>query len=146
MNILVMMQGHSGSGKSTLAKQIQKVLAMFCACEIYSTDELFFVNGVYTFDPKKLPWNHKRNLDRTITALEAGYSVIVDNTNIQRWQAKPYVEYAVARKIPVVFVRAEGNFQNVHGVPAEKVEQMKSQLEDLDIPSVLASRSPFDRK
>ena len=43
----------------------------------------------------------------------------------------------------VKFVRAIGNFQNVHGVPTDKVEQMRQRLEDLTIESVLASKKPF---
>jgi len=137
--ILVIMQGHSGSGKSTLAKQIAKVID----AEIFSTDELFIVNGVYKFDPSKLGFFHKKNLDNCIAAMKRGVNVVCDNTNIRQWEAKGYVEAALDLGFEVKFIRATGNFQNVHGVPNDKVEQMRARLEDLTVESVMASKKPF---
>lgn len=137
--MLIMMQGASGSGKSTVAKE----LAIEHDAVIYSTDELFVENGVYTFNPKMLGINHNKNLDRTVEALKAGKSVIVDNTNTQCWECKPYVESALQYRHEVKFVRCEGRYQNVHGVPTDKVEQMRTRLEDLSIEKVMASKKPF---
>lgn len=134
MKICCLMQGPSGSGKSTLAKHIAYVID----AEIFSTDEIFVENGVYNFDPKKLGIYHKRNQERVAKALAAGGNVIVDNTNLRRWEAKPYVLAALANGYEVKFVRATGNFQNIHGVPDAKVEQMKAAMEDLTLESVLA--------
>lgn len=137
--MLIMMQGASGSGKSTMAKQLQSIYNAV----IYSTDELFIVDGEYKFKPELLGLNHKKNLDRTIKALEAGVTVIVDNTNTQRWECKPYVEAAIKLGHEIQFVRCSGQYQNVHGVPDFKVEQMRNRLEDLTIENVLASERPF---
>ena len=139
------MQGESGSGKSTLAREHIAPLLRDLGhnVEIFSTDDLFHENGVYNFNPKLLGVNHKRNLDRTVEALKAGKSVIVDNTNTQAWEAKGYVSAALALHVPISFRRATGNYQNTHGVPANKVEQMRNRLEVLTVESVMASKSPF---
>lgn len=142
MTTLYIMQGVPGSGKSTLADAMAK--SMFAL--VYSTDSFFYREGVYKFDPQKLGEYHALNFERTIRALDAGINVIVDNTNIQRWQCRPYVEYAVKIGVPVVFVRVTGEFESIHGVPKSKIQQMRSQLEDLTVESVLASRSPFERE
>lgn len=140
MQKLIIMQGQPGSGKSTLALSLSKEHgAVIC-----STDDLFLdVDGKYQFDPSKLGVNHKRNQEIAINLLKEGKSVIVDNTNIYAWQAKPYVEAAVALGIEVQFVRATGNFKTVHGVPDAKVEQMKRDMEVLTVESVLKSKVPF---
>jgi predicted kinase len=137
--MLTLMQGASGSGKSTVAKE----LAAQTGAVIYSTDELFIENGLYKFNPKMLGIYHQKNLERTIEALKAGKDVIVDNTNTQRWECKPYVEAALRYGHEIKFVRCDGRYQNVHGVPNEKVEQMRCRLEDLTVEKVLASKKPF---
>ncbi len=137
--VLIMMQGASGSGKSTLAKEI----APKYNAVIYSTDDLFFENGSYNFDVKKLGINHQKNLQRTVEALENGQSVLVDNTNTQAWECKGYVEAAVRLGIKVEFVRCDGKYKNIHGVPDNKVEQMRKRLETLTVEKVLASKKPF---
>lgn len=137
--MLIMMQGASGSGKSTVAKE----LAAQTGAVIYSTDELFIVNGEYKFNPKMLGIYHQKNIERTVAALKEGKDVIVDNTNTQRWECKPYVEAALQYGHEVKFVRCDGRYQNVHGVPSDKVEQMRNRLEDLTVENVLASKKPF---
>lgn len=146
--ILAVMQGASGSGKSTLARDhIAPLLqALGHDVVIVSTDDEFHENGVYRFDPTKLGINHAKTQQKCREALIAGKSVVVDNTNTQAWEAKPYVMMAQELGIPVTFHRATGSYQNLHGVPSEKVEQMKQRLEDLSIEKVLASQSPFQSK
>jgi predicted kinase len=137
--VLVILQGASGSGKSTKAKELAKQYNAV----VYGSDEFFYVDGVYKFDPTKLGFYHKKNQERTIKALENGVSVIVDNTNLEKWQAQPYVEAAVELGVEVIFVRCDGKYQNIHGVPPEKVEQMRNRLEELTVEGCLNSKSPF---
>lgn len=127
--ILILMQGHPGSGKSTLAI----VLAIEHGAIICSTDDFHHdTDGVYRFQPDKLGEFHKRNQERVAELLKQGKSVIVDNTNIFAWQCQPYVETARLLNIPIKVMRATGNFQTIHGVPAERIEQMKRDMEDLE--------------
>lgn len=88
--VLIIMRGVSGSGKSTLAKKLHSQLGGV----IYSTDD-FFINpktGAYEFDPSKLAENHEANKERTALAMRQGISpIIIDNTNLKKWEMLPYV-------------------------------------------------------
>jgi predicted kinase len=137
--VLIIMQGASGSGKSTKAKE----LAPQYNAVIFGSDEFFYVDGVYKFNPKFLGLYHKKNLDRTVEALQNGQSVLVDNTNTQCWEAQPYVKAAVELGVEVIFVRCEGQYNNIHGVPPEKVVQMRNRLEELTIENCLNAKRPF---
>ena len=139
--MLIIMQGPPGSGKTTIAEE---QLAEEYDAEIYSTDDFFTEDGVYNFDISKLNENHQKNQDRTFKALKEGKNVIVDNTNIMRWHCKAYVQAAVELGIEVKFVRAEGDYKTIHGVPQDKIEQMRASMEDLTVESVLASKAPWE--
>lgn len=145
-NILLLMQGQSGSGKSTLAAAFKAWFeALGHMVKVYSTDDQYVKEGVYHFDPSKLGTYHAINQKLSITAMESGMTVIVDNTNTCAWEAKPYVEAAVKLGVPVFFHRAEGNFKNLHGVPSDKVEAMKQRLETLTVEACLASKAPWEK-
>lgn len=78
--------------------------------------------------------------------LDEGRSVVVDNTNIEAWEPREYVRHAIHLGVKVEFVRAEGRYGNVHGVPAEKVEMMRARLERLTMDSVLNALAPAERR
>lgn len=148
---MYILQGAPGTGKSTLAEGLCHVATRAGhLCLVASTDDYFCVMDfhtrtcVYKFDREKLGEAHLWNQERVRRALELGDSVVVDNTNIQAWQARPYVEMAVARKIPVVFIRLTANFKNVHGVPDEAVENMRMHLEELTVEKCLAAKYPWE--
>ncbi len=145
--ILVIMQGPSGGGKSTLANTHIKPLleAMGHTVRICSTDDQFKVDGVYRFDPTKLTAYHAINQKLAAEALERGESVIVDNTNLARWEAKPYVQVAHRLGIPVSFHHVDGNYKNVHGVPDGKVELMRSRVEPLTLEGCLGAKAPWEK-
>ncbi len=116
--VLVILRGISGSGKSTLSKEIQSHSTEYGARAIIcSADDYFMRNGVYEFDNSKLSAAHSwsfngeihisyllavvlnRSQRRCQYALIQGFSpILVDNTNTQKWEAKPYVEMAVLRR------------------------------------------------
>ncbi len=141
MNTLYVMQGPPGSGKSYVANALSEGLD----ADVCSTDDYFYEGTFYNFQPSKLVENHAKNLKRACDLLEHGRTVIVDNTNIQRWQCREYVRFAVNKGIPVVFIRCTGQFNTVHGVPPDKIEQMRASLEDLTVESVLNSKAPWEK-
>lgn len=144
--ILIVMQGQSGSGKSTLAESFKAWFkALGHEVDICSTDDQFKEDGVYRFDPSKLGAAHAANLRKAEFGLDWGRVVIIDNTNTQCWEARPYVEAAKSRGVPVFFHRAEGNFQNTHGVPADKVAVMKNRMEVLSVDACLAAKAPWEK-
>lgn len=139
-NILIVMQGAPGSGKTSLARLFHRGHPK---CIIHATDSYHFLRGDgWVFQPDKLEEYHRLNQERTETDLKMGWSVIVDNTNVRAWEARPYVEIALRLNVPVVFVRCEGRFPNTHGVPAEKVEVMRASLEPLTIEACLVAVRP----
>lgn len=149
---LYIMQGASGSGKSTRAIEIKNELAnQGIVSTIHSTDDFFYVKDkntgemVYQWDGSKLSLFHAKNQECVRKSLTDGFSVIVDNTNIYACHVTPYVEMAISRGIPVVFVRCEGQFKNVHGVPDTQVEKMREKIEDLTVAKCLGIlSSPYD--
>ena len=88
------MRGISGSGKSYLAKQ----LAEGDESKIFSTDDFYGKTKeeyIKNWDVSKMAEAHDWNQKRAIEAMRESVSpVIVDNTNTQAWEAKPYVEAA----------------------------------------------------
>jgi len=134
--VLVVMQGPPGGGKSTLATSMADGLhAVVCSTDDYQVEP----DGVYRFKPEAAASFHAMNQERVLLALRRGENVVVDNTNTTRREAKPYVASAVTLGIPVVFVRCEGRWPNVHGVPPERVELMRNRMEELTVESCLAA-------
>lgn len=142
---LYIIQGPPGSGKSFISSMLCNGLkSCFHDVVVYSTDDFFMEDGIYNFSAALLPEHHKSNFEWTCVALKQGKSVIVDNTNIHRWNCRDYVEFAAANSIPVVFIRVTGNYKNIHGVPDKIVEKMKNEMEDLTVESVLKSKKPWE--
>uniref|UniRef100_A0A3B4H4F0 NEDD4 binding protein 2 n=1 Tax=Pundamilia nyererei TaxID=303518 RepID=A0A3B4H4F0_9CICH len=99
--VLVLLRGAPGSGKSTLARAL---LQNNPGGVVLSTDDYFTHNGEYNFDPTVLgeahEWNHKRAKE----AFEKGNNpIIIDNTNMQGWEMKPYVAQALKHDYKVLF-------------------------------------------
>ena len=149
MKKLTIMRGLPGSGKSTLAK------ALANGAPIFSTDDLFMVDGEYVFNPAMLAVNHTANQRRTEDALRAGTPhVVVDNTNTQAWEAREYVRLAVAHGYAVEFVEpttawakdpVECAQRCAHGVPEAAIVGMLARWEkDLTVASCLAAKAPWE--
>lgn len=85
------MRGLPGCGKSTRARELQNKGI------IHSTD-FYLINqetGEYKFDPSRIEHFHEQNLKAAIKSMQDGISpVIIDNTNIQRWQYQKYIDAA----------------------------------------------------
>ncbi|XP_069600672.1 NEDD4-binding protein 2 [Ranitomeya imitator] len=142
--VLVLLRGAPGSGKSTLARLI---LGQNPTGVILSTDDYFSQNGDYQYDISCLgeahEWNHKRAKD----AFEKNVSpIIIDNTNLQGWEMKPYVSMAVKYKYKVTFREPdtwwrckpkELERRNHHGVKKEKIIKMLENFERATVNSIL---------
>lgn len=134
----VIMQGAPGSGKTWVAK----ILASVLSAQTYSTDTLRMVGDKYVFDPSQSQEKHEENQRLVETAMSTGINVIVDNTNIKRWEARPYVEMARRYGYVVRFVRCEGEYPNEHRVPEEQVKRMREGMELLTIEGCLSAERP----
>ncbi|KPP59929.1 hypothetical protein Z043_122108, partial [Scleropages formosus] len=120
---------------------------------ILSTDDYFCQGTDYAYNPNLLGDAHEWNQKRAREAMDEGRSpVIIDNTNLQAWEMKPYAKLAVERGYRVDFCEPNTSWRrdpselekrNKHGVPQHKIAQMLERFElpmSLDI--VLNSQEP----
>uniref|UniRef100_UPI00398F59B0 NEDD4-binding protein 2-like isoform X2 n=1 Tax=Pristiophorus japonicus TaxID=55135 RepID=UPI00398F59B0 len=149
--VLIFMRGPPGSGKSTLSRLL---LAQSPNGVVLSTDDYFCQNGVYWFDPNFLGEAHEWNQKRAKQSMDEGRTpIIIDNTNIQAWEMKPYAEMAVERCYRVSFREPETWWKfnvvelekrNKHRVPREKILQMMERFEHpMSSDIVLSSVEPL---
>jgi predicted kinase len=125
---LLILRGAPGSGKSTwitgnIAKQYSAEEYVIC-----SADNFFVANGngTYKFDPRLLGKAHGQCQYLANKAMESGLSlVVIDNTNITPKEYKPYIEMAAKHGYQVFQHVLNGNFNNTHGVPEDKVASMR---------------------
>jgi tRNA uridine 5-carbamoylmethylation protein Kti12 len=128
--ICSIMRGVPGSGKSTRAKKLKEELekegheVIIC-----STDDFFIKNGKYEFDYRLLGINHALNFKKFKEAIEAGHSVIVDNTNVRIEHFEPYIE--IAKKYghevqihTMLHPDLTNGSNNTHGVPIDVIQKM----------------------
>ncbi|XP_027542555.1 NEDD4-binding protein 2 isoform X5 [Neopelma chrysocephalum] len=148
--VLVLLRGVPGSGKSYLARNI---LEDNPGGIILSTDDYFNKHGQYHYDPNCLGEAHDWNRKRAKEAFEMGISpIIIDNTNIQAWEMKPYITLAQQFKYKVTFREPdtwwkfkpkELERRNIHGVSKEKIKRMLERYERcLTVRSILDSSVP----
>uniref|UniRef100_A0A3Q3AFZ4 NEDD4 binding protein 2-like 2 n=1 Tax=Kryptolebias marmoratus TaxID=37003 RepID=A0A3Q3AFZ4_KRYMA len=78
--------------------------------------------------------------------------IIIDNTNLQYWEMKPYVKMALERGYKVDFCEPDTSWKfdpyelekrNKHGVPHEKIAQMMDRFSSpISIDIVMNSQEP----
>lgn len=133
---LFILRGLPGSGKSTLAKILVGLGSDFLICE---ADKYFIGDdGEYRFDPSKLKEAHESCRERVETYMMDSMvrhdwyrEIVVSNTFTQEWEMKPYFELAEKYGYSVFCIVVENRHggKNTHGVPDEKIEQMRSRFE-----------------
>ena len=153
MNICYILRGLPGTGKSMLAENLRQsafksLISHQGFAKIFSTDDLFMVDGEYEFDPSKLGVNHARNL-QLATDWMIGHRInergsknrdaicIIDNTNTQHWEYEKYVEAAKENGFMVHIISVDWKQEdiplyaerNTHGVPEEAIQRMADRWE-----------------
>ena len=127
------MRGLPGAGKSTFAN---------CICNRYGICEAdkYFIgeDGVYRFDGSKLKDAHKWCRDEVETRMKDNAvnpqfypEIVVSNTFTQEWEMEEYFKLAEQYGYMVFSIIVENRHGGVneHGVPAEKLEQMRSRFQ-----------------
>ncbi|KAI8927835.1 AAA domain-containing protein [Entophlyctis helioformis] len=149
---LILLRGLPGSGKSTLASQLVQGGGI-----VLSTDTYFETpRHGYLFNSRLLPVAHGWTQDRARQSVALGISpIVIDNTLVQAWEAKTYVQLAVDAGYSVQFVEpstpwwVERNLdelarRNTHGVGMEALQRMSAKWEaSLTVDMVLASQVPY---
>ncbi|XP_053728724.1 NEDD4-binding protein 2-like 2 isoform X1 [Synchiropus splendidus] len=106
--VLILMRGLPGSGKSTLARE----LCTGPSGLILSTDDYFDNTDGYRYDAGLLGAAHKWNQDRAEEAMREGRTpIIIDNTNTQAWEMKPYVHMALDYSYRVDFCEPDTSWK-----------------------------------
>jgi predicted kinase len=129
---LILLRGLPGSGKTTLAKIILQ-LRSTDEPEILSADDFFEdKEGDYNFDPTKLKEAHNYCQFRCSERMRQQKArIVVANTFTQEWEMDEYFKMAERynyRVHTVVVENRHGN-ENVHGVPEDKLQQMKNRFQ-----------------
>ena len=121
---LYLFRGLPGSGKSTAAQDLCNI--------VFSADDFFYVDGQYSFDPKKIREAHAYCLQRTEAAIQQREQRIgVANTFTQEWEIAPYYQLAQRYNTRVVSLIVENRHAgfNIHGVPDEVIVKMRSRFQ-----------------
>ena len=124
MNELFLLRGLPGSGKSTLAKSLS---------ESHIEADMFFVkDGEYKFDGSKIKDAHNWCMDVVEHWMDENKpKIVVSNTFTQEWEMDYYNKLAekFGYRVYSVIVENRHGGVNEHGVPEEKLEQMKTRFE-----------------
>jgi len=129
--MLILVRGVPGSGKSTWARS-QAYKPNDCAY-VFDADTYFVrMDGVYDFNPKLLKNAHEWCYKRVIQEIMSGETVYVANTFTRIWEMQRYIDFAKEFNIPFKVVRCTGHYDNIHGVPEAKVQQMLDRFEDYE--------------
>ena len=129
---LILLRGLPGSGKSTLAKIILQ-LRSTDEPEVLSADNFFEdKEGDYNFDPTKLKEAHNYCQFRCSERMRQQKArIVVANTFTQEWEMDEYFKMAERYnyRVHTVIVENRHGNQNVHGVPEDKLQQMKNRFQ-----------------
>ena len=137
--ICYILRGLVGTGKSMLAKNLRD---SYTNGAIFSTDNLFMVDGEYQFDPSKLGEYHAENLRQATYFMKKRQKssdaiCVIDNTNTQHWEYEKYVEAAKEHGFMVQVISIDWDAKdiplyaerNTHGVPVEAIQRMADRWE-----------------
>ena len=130
MKTLILVRGLPGSGKSSFANY------MF-SNNVFETDQYFYdTDGNYNFDASKLNIAHIDCQNRVESMManrinQHNSEIVVANTFTQNWEMQPYFNLAEKYEYQIFTIIVENRHGGVnqHGVPAEKLEQMKNRFE-----------------
>lgn len=128
---LILLRGIPGSGKTTLGEVILRCVRGDNP-DVISADN-FFVNekGTYNFDATKLKEAHNDSLLKCAERMKNEFTrIVVANTFTEEWEMEKYFEIAERYKYRVhtMIVENRHGGLNIHGVPDEKLEQMRNRF------------------
>lgn len=124
MKELILLRGLPGSGKSSFSKHLIDT-------HWIETDMFFMQDGEYKFDGSKLRQAHQWCQDRVEDWMSKGFTVTVSNTFTQEWEMEAYYKLAekYGYRVSSLIVENRHGGENIHGVPADKLEQMRNRFE-----------------
>lgn len=144
---LIILRGLPGSGRHELAHLLADT---YENSQIFATDDFFIEDDIYILKIRRLKEAHLWNQERVVDAMKQGVStIIVNNCNVQRWEALPYVKAAVQHNYTVDIQEVDTEWrmdvdelvERSNGLYRKRyIEKLKSVWEDeYDVDSVLKS-------
>jgi hypothetical protein len=137
---LILVRGVSGAGKSTIGELFDDDRT-----KILSTDDMFYVDGEYIFNPSKLSEYHAativkvKNLmiEYNYQVLDCDYvwfpinRIVVCNTFTSEWEMKPYLQLAKIYewRVHTIIVENRHDSDSIHNVPTETIKEQKERFE-----------------
>lgn len=111
--VMYIMRGLPGSGKTTMARTLSKY--------VYATDDFWMKDGEYVFNIERLKGAHRWNVNRVADVLKEGVSpVVVDNTNLEPRDIKPYLLLAMEYDYSVILAEPDTPWKHDVNVLVEK--------------------------
>ena len=132
MKNLYIIRGLPGAGKSTIAKSLGK------SWQIFESDQFFMKNGKYEFDGSKLKDAHnwcKRKVQYwmhpSLFRPLFFRNIVISNTFTQEWEMRFYqiIAKKYGYRVHTIIVENRHGGVNTHGVPEEKIKQMKERFQ-----------------
>ena len=122
-NVMFLMRGPPGSGKSTVVRRLQELYPNIVVC---SADHFFLTaDGVYKWDLSKLSEAHIACQQKADAAAKNRQNIVIDNTNIRRWEMSRYYHIAkhngyivivIIPQTPWALQHTHLALRNVHGM------------------------------
>lgn len=128
MKHLVLMCGVPGAGKSTYCRANLTDYTV-CSADDYFTDAA----GVYNFNVEKLGAAHMACQNKFLGLVDAGFPIVVDNTNTNLRDIRIYLDHAFRNGYTVEIVHLDVDpevacARGLHGVPLEATRKMAARI------------------
>ena len=128
---LILVRGVSGSGKTTFVEEFIENVSLSIA-----TDDFFYNDGVYTFDPNYLAEYHQRCIESVVSEMESpsteGYcNIIVHNTFTREWEMQAYFDLAekYGYNVYTIIIENRHKSESIHNVPKDVVKAQRDRFE-----------------
>lgn len=119
-NEILLIRGLPGSGKTTKATVMNGYRHL-------EADKFLEVNGEYVYEASKVKLAHDWCVSTAKECLEQGLNVVVSNTFVRLWELQRYIDLG----FPFRIIEMKEKYQNIHGVPQEKIDLMAKSWEEL---------------
>lgn len=124
---LFIVRGHPGSGKTTFAIKLARRLKKINETRVVESDQFCQPPGCpYIYRRADNKYSHQWCRLEALRQLRQGRNVVVSNTFVTCESIDDLIEICGN---PVRVYRMTENYASIHGVPVEKIQEMKDNME-----------------